>query len=58
MIWNGIYFIFFEIRQDKLESLGISILGTRMNTDYQDIKSFKKPNTCENLCPNLTRLSG
>jgi hypothetical protein len=28
-------------------------LGTRMNTDYQDIKSYKKPNICENLCPNL-----
>jgi hypothetical protein len=25
-----------------------------MNTDYQDIKSYKKPNICENLCPNLT----
>jgi hypothetical protein len=24
-----------------------------MNTDYQDIKSYKKPNICENLCPNL-----
>ena len=28
-------------------------MGTRMNTDYQDIKSYKKPNICENLCPNL-----
>ena len=28
-------------------------LGTRMNTDYQDIKSYKKPNICGNLCPNL-----
>jgi hypothetical protein len=25
-----------------------------MNMDYQDIKSYKKPNICENLCPNLT----
>ena len=25
-----------------------------MNTDYQDIKSYKKTNICENLCPNLT----
>ena len=25
-----------------------------MNTDYQDIKSYKKQNICENLCPNLT----
>ena len=25
-----------------------------MNTDYQDIKSYKKSNICENLCPNLT----
>jgi len=24
-----------------------------MNTDYQDIRSYKKPNICENLCPNL-----
>jgi hypothetical protein len=24
-----------------------------MNTDYQDIKSYKKPNICGNLCPNL-----
>ena len=23
-----------------------------MNTDFQDIKSYKKPNICENLCPN------
>ncbi len=29
--------------------IGISILGTRMNTDYQDIKSDKKPNICGNL---------
>jgi hypothetical protein len=28
-------------------------LGTRMNTDYQDIKSYKKPNICENLCPKF-----
>jgi len=26
-----------------------------MYTDYQDIKSYKKPNICGNLCPNLTR---
>ncbi len=32
-----------------LESIGISILGTRMNTDYQDINSYKKPNICGNL---------
>ena len=25
-----------------------------MNTDFQDIKSYKKPNICENLYPNLT----
>ena len=25
-----------------------------MNTDYQDIKSYKKLNICGNLCPNLT----
>ena len=25
-----------------------------MNTDYQDIKSYKKPNICENLCPNVS----
>jgi len=25
-----------------------------MNTDYQDIKSYKKPNICGNLCPNLS----
>jgi hypothetical protein len=31
-------------------------LGKRMNTDYQDIKSYKKPDICENLCPNLKRL--
>jgi len=36
-------------RQDELESIGIFILGTRMNTDYQDIKSYKKPNICGNL---------
>ncbi len=24
-----------------------------MITDYQDIKSYKKPNICENLCPNF-----
>ena len=24
-----------------------------MNTDHQDIKSYKKPKVCENLCPNL-----
>jgi hypothetical protein len=35
------------------ESIGISIWGTRMNTDCQDIKSYKKPNICGNLCPNL-----
>ena len=29
--------------------IGISILGTRMNTDYQDIKSYKKTNICGNL---------
>jgi hypothetical protein len=34
---------------DQLESIGISFFGTRMNTDYQDIKSYKKPNICENL---------
>jgi hypothetical protein len=28
-----------------------------MNTDYQDIKSYKKPNIWGNLCPNLTRYS-
>jgi len=33
----------------ELESIGVSILGTRMNTDYKDIKSYKKPNVCENL---------
>jgi hypothetical protein len=38
----------------QLESIRISISGTRMNTDYQDIKSYKKPNICENLCPKLT----
>jgi hypothetical protein len=31
---------------DKLKDI---FLGTRMNTDYQDIKSYKKPNICENL---------
>jgi len=25
-----------------------------MNTDYQDIKSYKKPNVCGNLCPNIS----
>ncbi len=24
-----------------------------MNTGYQDIKSYKKPNIRENLCPNF-----
>ena len=38
-----------------VQSIGISILGTRMNADYQDIKSYKTPNICENLCPNLMR---
>ena len=33
----------------ELESIGVSILGTRMNTDYKDIKSYKKPNVCGNL---------
>ena len=28
-----------------------------MNTDYQDIKSYKKPNICENLCPNLSHFA-
>jgi len=42
-----------SIVYDKLESIGISILGTRMNKDYKDIKSYKKPNICGNLCPNL-----
>ena len=40
----------------QLESIGISILGTRMKTDYQDIKSYKNHisvKICENLCPNL-----
>jgi hypothetical protein len=30
-------------------------LGTRMNTDYQDIKSYKNQisvKICENPCPN------
>jgi len=34
-----------------------TILGTRMNTDYQDNKSYKKPNICENLCPNWIALN-
>jgi hypothetical protein len=39
----------------ELESIGISILGTRMNTDYQVVKSYKNQisvKICENLCPN------
>jgi len=24
-----------------------------MNTDHQDIKSCRKPNLCENLCPKF-----
>jgi len=24
-----------------------------MNTDYQDFKSYKKQNICENLCPKF-----
>ena len=39
---------------NKVGCIGISTLGTRMNTDYQDIKSYKKQNICANLCPNLT----
>ena len=30
----------------------VAIMETRMNTDYQDIKSYKKPNIFGNLCPN------
>ena len=39
----------FDIYRSQLDSIGISILGTRMNTDYQDNKSYKKPNLCGNL---------
>ncbi len=28
--------------------------GTRMNTDYQDIKSYKKPNICGNLWKSVS----
>jgi hypothetical protein len=28
-----------------------------MNADYLDIKSYKKPNICEKLCPNLFSVS-
>ena len=41
-----------------IESIGSYILGTRMNTDYLDIKSDKKPNICGNLCLNLTWVAG
>ena len=39
----------FDIYRAQLDSIGISILGTRMNTDYQDNKSYKKPNLCGHL---------
>ena len=40
----------------QVERIEIAILGTRMNTDYKDNKSYKyqiSVETCENLCPSL-----
>ncbi len=28
-----------------------------MNTDYQDIKSYKKPNICENLWVSVSKFT-